>query len=88
MAAKDLAFAPRAASFASYVKEDVPEIGFSKNPPPAPVPKAPDTDVTAPAAKSGGCSSCATSGSAASDLAEGFVFFGFVATFLARRRRR
>jgi hypothetical protein len=88
MAAKDLAFAPRAASFASYVKEDVPELGFSKNPPPAPVVKAPAPDASAPAAKSGGCSSCTTSGSPASDLAEGVVFLGFAATFLARRRKR
>jgi len=87
-AAKDLAFAPRLASLASYVKEDVPELGFSKNGPPLPVAKPPAADVAPPAAKSSGCSGCTSSGAAASDLAEGFVFFGFVATFLARRRRR
>ena len=86
-AAKDLAFAPRVATLASYATVDVPEVGFTKSAP-APAALPPVTDVTAPAAKSGGCSSCATAGAGASDLAEGFVFFGFVATFLARRRRR
>ena len=87
-AARDLAFAPRAASFASYVAEDVPELGFSKSGPPVPVASTPISDVVAPATKTGGCSSCTAAGSSAPDLAEAFVVFGFAATFLARRRKR
>lgn len=87
-AAKDLAFASRAASFASYVKEDVPELGFSKSGPPVAVSTTPPSDTDKPAVKSGGCAGCTTSGTSASDLAGGFFFFGFAATLLARRRRR
>ncbi len=85
-AATNLAFAKRdGIQLASFVKNDVPEIGFLKSAPPTPIAPVASASSGAPTTSGSGCAGCATADD--SSPAAAAVLVPFV-VFFARRRRR
>ena len=84
--ATNLAFAKRDVALASFVTNDIPEIGYSKSsPPPPPVASAVPKDTVPPTTSGGGCAGCAT----AEDTSPAAIaMFAPLAIFVLRRRRR
>ena len=85
--ATNLAFAKRDASFslASFVRSDVPEIGFLKGAPPPPATTAAPASSTSGAPATSGCAGCAT---AEDTSPAALALIAPVAIALVRRRRR
>ncbi len=84
--ATNLAFAKRdGVQLASFVKNDVPEIGFLKSAPPAVISAAPSASANAAPTASGGCAGCATADDTSPAAAAILVP---VVIFAARRRSK